>query len=159
MKWLKLSVLYSRGHCSGERKEKKGKGGKEKKREEASWLAQKVASPDKYLAQENLRRNPGALAVQTTSWFIITSYRPWLMHSNNQGASSELQCPGVLSATDFKHSQTKHTHTHIRATRRACRLNKCPQAHTQGRKGGRRHSHRGSECASAQTAAAGIWFY
>ncbi len=34
------------------------------------------------------------------------------MHSNNQGASSELQCPGVLSATDFKHSQTKHTHTH-----------------------------------------------
>lgn len=77
---------------------------KRRKTERPSWLALKEATPDKYLAQENLRRNPGALAEQTTSWFIITSYRPWLMHSNNQGASTELQCPGVLSASDFKHS-------------------------------------------------------
>lgn len=40
---------------------------KEKKREKPSCLALKVATADKHLAQEHHRRNPGALAAQTTS--------------------------------------------------------------------------------------------
>lgn len=47
IKWQNKSILYSRGHCSGEEKEKK-----EKKREKPSWPALKAATPDKHLAQE-----------------------------------------------------------------------------------------------------------
>ncbi len=71
MKSPSKSVLYSRGHCSGERKEKNveketetEENRRKEKRENPSWLALKVATPDKYLAQEHLRRNPRALAVQ-----------------------------------------------------------------------------------------------
>lgn len=61
---------------------------------------------------------------------------------------------GALSATGFKHSK----HTHIRATRGARRLNKCPQVstHTQSEEEAGDVPIGGSEFASARSAG-GHW--
>lgn len=59
-----------------------------------------LATPDKYLAEEHVRWNPRALAAQTTPWFIITSYRPWLMHSRIK-----------VHLVNYNTRGRKHTHT------------------------------------------------